>query len=56
MRDNVPFVSDLGTRSGILLDGEPVTVHPLRPGHVISMAESQFTFQGTPHARYQSLL
>lgn len=48
LSNNVPFISDLGTRSGLQLNGEPITVHPLRPGHVISMAESKLTFQGSP--------
>jgi len=46
IQNNVPFVVDLGTRTGLQLNEEPVTVYPLKPGDIILMAQTKFLFQG----------
>jgi len=47
VQSNVPFVVDLGTRTGLMLNDEPVTANPLKPGDIVQMAQTKFVFQGT---------
>jgi len=45
IRDNIPFLLDLGTNTGTFLNEKQVTSAPLKPGDVIKLGKSDFEFQ-----------
>ena len=46
VENNVPYIIDLGTNSGTLLNGTKITRHPLKPGDVIEIGKSKLIFEG----------
>jgi len=45
IRENVPFLLDLGTTTGTILNDKKVTQAPLKPGDIIRLGRTDFEFQ-----------
>jgi len=45
IRENVPYLLDLGSNTGTLLNDNPVTSSPLKPGDIIKIGRSELEFQ-----------
>jgi pSer/pThr/pTyr-binding forkhead associated (FHA) protein len=46
--DNVPWLVDLGSRNGTMLNGVSVTLAPLKPGDRITLGSTEFKVDSTP--------
>jgi len=45
IKENVPFLFDLGSHTGTLLNGKKVTSSPLKPGDIVRIGRTDFEFQ-----------
>jgi len=45
IRDNIPYLLDLGSHTGTELNHKKVTTSPLKPGDIITMGRTDFEFQ-----------
>jgi len=45
IKDNVPFLLDLGSNTGTLLNGKKITCSPLKPGDIIRIGRTDFEFE-----------